>query len=45
MKLPNIEAQVDEKAAGKKAAGKKGGPSAEDVKPTFGKAWVDFSEL
>ena len=45
MKLPNIEPVVDEKAGAKKGGGKKGGPSVDDLKPVYGKAWVDLSEL
>jgi hypothetical protein len=45
MKLPHIEAPADEKAGAKKGGAKKGGPSLEDIKPVFGKAWVDLSEL
>ena len=45
MKLPQVEQQQDEKAAAKKAPAKKGAQSAEELKPVFGKAWVDLSEL
>ena len=43
MKLPAPEAPAEEKG-GKKAAPKKG-QNVDDLKPTFGKAWVDLTEL
>lgn len=44
-KCPAIEAPAEEKAGGKKAAAKKGQANAEDLKPIFGKAWLDLSDL
>ena len=46
-KVPAQEASADDKAAagGKKAPAKGKGPSADDLKPIFGKAWVDLSDL
>lgn len=43
MKLPAPEAPVEEKG-GKKAPPKKG-QNLDDLKPTFGRAWVDLTEL
>lgn len=43
MKLPQPEAPAEEKG-GKKAAPKKG-QNLDDLKPVFGRAWVDLSDL
>ena len=43
LKLPQQEAPAEEKG-GKKAAPKKG-QNADEVKPIFGKAWVDLTDL
>lgn len=47
MKLPPPEEEVDPKAAAKKQAPPKGGKGApaEDLKPTYARAWVDFTDL
>ena len=47
MKVPQTEPVADDKGAAgaKKAAPKKGGQSADEMKPTFGRAWLDLSEL
>ena len=42
MKLPQPEAPPEEK--GKKAPPKKG-QNMDDIKPIFGKAWVDLTDL
>lgn len=42
MKLPPMADAGD--AGGKKAPAKGKGP-ADDIKPTFGRAWVDFKDL
>lgn len=43
MKLPQAEAPAEEKG-GKKAPPKKG-QNLDDLRPTFGRAWVDLTEL
>lgn len=44
MKLPAPEAPAEDKG-GKKAPPPKKGQSADDMKPIFGRAWVDLSDL
>jgi hypothetical protein len=47
MKVPAPEQTEGADAKGGKAAPKKGakGPSADDLKPQFGKAWVSLADL
>jgi len=45
MKLPQAEAPVEEKGAKKAPPPKKGGAILDDIKPVFGRAWVDLSDL
>ena len=47
MKLPQPEINVPEEKGAKKAppAAKKGGAPTDELKPVFGRAWVDLSDL
>ena len=42
MKLPPV---ADAGDAGKKAPAKGKGAAGDEIKPTFGRAWVDFKQL